>query len=41
MDNVMMKAEYVNQAYSGDAYTGTVFQDGKFNGVVVEAVIGF
>ncbi len=40
-DNVMLKAEYVNQGYSGDGWLGTVFQEGRFNGAVIEASIGF
>lgn len=40
-NEVMVKAEYVNQSYSGDGWTGTVFQGGNYKGVVVEAVIGF
>lgn len=40
-DNVMVKLEYVNQQYSGDGFAGTVYQDGKFNGFMLEAVIGF
>lgn len=40
-DNVMMKVEYMNQAYSGDGFVGTVYEEGTFNGVVLEAVIGF
>ncbi|MBO6759738.1 MAG: hypothetical protein JJ909_02010 [Roseivirga sp.] len=40
-DNVLMKLEYVNQEYSGAGYTNTKYQDGKFNGIVIEAVIGF
>ncbi|WP_420385956.1 hypothetical protein [Roseivirga sp.] len=40
-NNVLMKLEYVNQEYSGDGFANTRFQDGKFNGIVLEAVIGF
>lgn len=40
-DNVMLKAEYVMQDYSGDGFIGTTLQDGGFNGVMLEAVIGF
>ena len=40
-NNVLMKLEYVNQEYSGDGFAGTRYQDGKFNGVVLEAVISF
>ena len=40
-DNVMVKAEYVNQSYSGDGWLGSVFQGGRFNGAVIEAAISF
>ncbi len=40
-DNVMMKVEYVTQDYSGDGFIGSELEDGNFNGVVMEAVIGF
>lgn len=40
-NEVMVKAEYVNQNYSGDGWLGTVFQAGNFKGFVLEAVIGF
>lgn len=39
--NIMAKMEYVNQTYGGEGYEATKFQGGEFNGVVVEAVIGF
>ncbi len=47
-DNVLMKAEYVSQTYT-DFYSAKLADDdmkdyrsgGKFNGVVVEAVVGF
>ncbi len=39
--NVMAKLEYVNQSYTGDGYQGSKFEDGNFNGVMFEAVIGF
>jgi hypothetical protein len=38
--NLMLKAEYVNQNYK-DYPTGSLFQDGNFKGVVIEAVAGF
>lgn len=40
-DNVLMKLEYVNQEYSGAGFNASRYQDGKFNGIVIEAVIGF
>ncbi|PAU94727.1 hypothetical protein CK503_04430 [Aliifodinibius salipaludis] len=39
--NVMAKLEYVTQSYSGDGYVGTKYEDGKFDGVMLEAVISF
>ncbi len=38
--NVLAKFEYVQQAYDGFA-TGSIFEDGKFSGVMLEAVISF
>lgn len=40
-NNVLVKLEYMNQEYSGAGFANTRFQDGKFNGMVLEAVIGF
>jgi hypothetical protein len=40
-DNVLMKLEYVNQEYSGAGFANSRYQDGKFNGVVIEAAISF
>ena len=40
-NNIMVKAEYVNQSYSGDGWLGSVFQGGRFNGAVIEAAISF
>lgn len=39
--NILLKAEYVNQNYTGNGWSGTIFYGGNFNGVMVEAVIGF
>lgn len=39
--NVLAKLDYVSHQHSGDGWNGTRFQDGKFNGIVFEAVIGF
>ncbi|MFZ6051396.1 hypothetical protein [Halocola ammonii] len=39
--NILAKAEYVMQTYSGDGWAGTRFDEGEFSGVVVEAVISF
>ena len=39
-NNIMVKAEYVNQSYDGyDA--SSIFHDGKFDGFMAEAVISF
>jgi len=38
--NIVPKVEYVQQKYSGKGWTG-VFDEGKFNGVMVEAAISF
>lgn len=40
-NNVMVKAEYVNQSYLNGSWLGTVFYRGNFNGFVLETVIGF
>ncbi len=40
-DNILVKAEYVAQEYTGDAWEGSKFEEGSFSGGVVEAVIGF
>jgi len=38
--NILAKIEYVNQSYS-DFPTGDIFEDGEFNGLMMEAVISF
>ena len=38
--NVMLKAEYVNQTYDGFANT-SLYYEGGFDGVMLEAVVGF
>lgn len=38
--NVLVKLEYVNQKYDGYSTT-SIFNDGKFNGLMAEAVISF
>ncbi|MCU7547833.1 hypothetical protein OCK74_01850 [Chitinophagaceae bacterium LB-8] len=38
--SVLLKGEYVTQKYK-DYPTASVFNNGKFNGVVIEAVVGF
>ncbi len=39
-NNILAKVEYVDQNYTGDGWTGQ-YQDGNFNGFVLEAVISF
>lgn len=39
-NNILMKAEYVSQQYK-DYPAGDLLEDGKFNGLVLEAVISF
>lgn len=38
--NILLKAEYVNQKYDGYSTT-SIFDGGKFNGIMAEAVISF
>lgn len=40
-NNILMKTEYVKQTYEGDGWNTTVFQGAEFDGLVIEAVIGF
>lgn len=40
-NNVLLKVEYVTSEYSGAGWNGSKYQDGKFNGMMLEAVIGF
>lgn len=40
-NNVLVKLEYVNQNYTGDGWANSRFGGGSFDGVMVEAVIGF
>lgn len=40
-DNVLTKLEYVSQAYENDGWDTTVYQDGEFSGIMLEAVISF
>lgn len=39
--NVLAKVEYVNQQYDGAGFEGTKYAGGQFDGLVIEAVIGF
>lgn len=39
--NVLAKLEYVTQSYGGEGFAGTLYEDGEFNGVMMEAVISF
>lgn len=38
--NMLLKAEYVNQSYDGYA-SSSIFHEGRFDGVLVEAVVSF
>lgn len=38
--NILLKGEYVNQEYK-DFATGSIFEGGKFNGYMIQAVVGF
>ena len=40
-NNVLVKAEFVNQMYDGEGFEGSKYNEAEFSGVVVEAVIGF
>jgi len=40
-DNVLTKLEYVSQNYENDGWDTTVYQDGEFSGIMLEAVISF
>lgn len=40
-NNVLLKLEYVDSQYSGDGWAGTKYFDGAYDGIVIEAVIGF
>lgn len=40
-DNVLAKVEYVKQTYDGTGWSGTKFQGADFNGIMIEATIGF
>ncbi|NNE29117.1 MAG: hypothetical protein HKN16_05750 [Saprospiraceae bacterium] len=40
-DNILLKLEYVSNSWDGVGYDGTKYQDAKFDGFMLEAVIGF
>jgi dissimilatory sulfite reductase (desulfoviridin) alpha/beta subunit len=40
-ENILTKVEYVTSNYSGNSFAGTVNQGASFNGIMIEAVIGF
>jgi hypothetical protein len=40
-NNVLTKLEYVSQKYENDGWNTTVYQDGEFSGIMLEAVISF
>ena len=39
--NIVAKLEYVNQKYDGAGWNGTKYAGGEFNGIMLEAAIGF
>lgn len=39
--NVLAKLEYITQNFDGEGYSGTKYENGKFKGIMVEAVISF
>ncbi|WP_436517887.1 hypothetical protein [Ekhidna sp. To15] len=39
--NVLMKTEYVTSKYEGDGFIGSKLQGAEFDGIVIEATIGF
>lgn len=39
--NIVAKLEYVTQTYDGAGWNGTKYAGGEFNGIVLEAAIGF
>jgi hypothetical protein len=39
--NVLTKVEYVSQKYENEGWNGTVYEDGEFSGLEIEAVISF
>lgn len=39
--NILAKVEYVSQSFDGKAYTGTTLQGASFDGIMIEATIGF
>lgn len=40
-NNVLMKTEYVTSKYEGDGWNGGKLQGAEFDGIVIEATIGF
>lgn len=40
-ENILTKVEYVTSDYSGNGFAGTVNQGASFNGLMIEAVVGF
>jgi hypothetical protein len=39
--NILTKVEYISQKYEGAGWTGGKYEGGEFNGLVIEATIGF
>ena len=40
-ENILAKFEYVTQTYDGAGWQNTKYAGGKFDGLVIEAVVGF
>ena len=40
-ENVLAKVEYVKQTYTGDGWSGQLYQGAEFSGLMVEAAISF
>jgi hypothetical protein len=40
-ENIMAKLEYVTQSYEGDGWSGSRFEGGEFDGIMLEALISF
>jgi len=40
-DHLLVKAEYVSQNYYGSGWESSVYERANFNGIMVEAVVGF
>jgi hypothetical protein len=41
IENLLLKVAYQQQQYDENFNTGSVFHNGEFSGIVIEAVAGF